>query len=234
MLCHDYQVRTQFERLAPERGDAAGRLAKRTFDIVFGTLLATAALPVMLALAVCVAVSLRTWKPVFVQERVGRTGMRFRIVKLRTLPLRTPPAADKYAIASVVTTRFCRFLRRHHIDELPQLFLVPLGYMSLVGPRPEMPHLLDEFEHEFVAARSSVRPGCTGLWQVSHAVEGLIGEAPHYDLYYVRNSNFWLDCWILWCTIRVLIARSGVSLSDVPAWCTPADRHGGLVPAHAQ
>lgn len=196
-----------------------GGAAKRSLDVVLGTILALLALPTILILSVVVCISLRTFRPFFLQNRVGFRGRPFTIVKLRTLPLHAPPAADKYTIAATVrTTRVGRLLRATHLDELPQLLLVPLGRMSLVGPRPEMPELLAGFDESFVAARLRVRPGCTGLWQVSVDAGRLIGEAPEYDLYYLRHAGVRLDAWVLWRSLVLVTRGRAVSCADVPLW----------------
>jgi lipopolysaccharide/colanic/teichoic acid biosynthesis glycosyltransferase len=191
--------------------------AKRGIDIVVGSILALLALPLVLVLALGCAISLRAW-PLFIQRRVGRGGRVFPLPKLRTLPPSTNDDADKYEVADVWTPAFCRFLRRTHLDELPQLFVVPLGWMSLVGPRPETPGQLAHYPADFVAVRTSVRPGCTGLWQVGTATELLIYEAPEYDVAYVERSGLRLDVWIMLRTLRSLTNAPGCALEDVPAW----------------
>ncbi len=203
----------------PSRGrQGANAAGKRLFDVVAATVLLVAALPAMIILGAAVAVSLRTWRPLFFQQRIGRGGRPFTMAKLRTLPTSAPRYADKYAIASVTTTRLGRFLRASHLDELPQLALVVSGRMSLVGPRPEMAALLDRFPPAFVAARLSVRPGCTGLWQVSGDADRLIGEAPEYDLYYLRHMSARLDVWVIWQSLIVMSGGAPVSCADVPRW----------------
>jgi lipopolysaccharide/colanic/teichoic acid biosynthesis glycosyltransferase len=198
--------------------------SKRVLDIVGGSVLAAVALPAILLLAIGCAVSLRSW-PFFVQRRVGKDGREFRLPKLRTLPRSTPKNADKYQISGTPIPRFCRLLRRLHIDELPQLLVVPLGRMSLVGPRPEMPGLLSRYPSDFAALRSRVRPGCTGLWQVSTASGLLIYEAPEYDIEYVHNAGWRLDTWVLFQTVRMWVRGTGsVELDDVPAWALPRGR----------
>jgi lipopolysaccharide/colanic/teichoic acid biosynthesis glycosyltransferase len=122
-------------------------------------------------------------------------------------------------LAAVQIPRLARVLRAKHLDELPQLFLVVAGKMSLVGPRPEMAHLHEATEPTFAAARTTVRPGCTGLWQLSPAGAGLIGEAPEYDLFYLRYASLGLDLWILWRTFRFMLHIAPLlNLSDVPPW----------------
>lgn len=193
-------------------------MTKRTFDIVVGFVVASACAPVIVVLAFGTAMSLRAW-PFFVQRRVGRGNRDFRIVKIRTLPRSAPAYADKYTIAAVDTTRYCRLLRHLHLDELPQLFLVPGGRMSLVGPRPEMRHLHEQLEPTFAAVRTSVRPGCSGLWQVGRETGHLIGEGPAYDLVYVANASVRLDLWVLWRTVCTMLHLGQPrTIGDIPAW----------------
>jgi lipopolysaccharide/colanic/teichoic acid biosynthesis glycosyltransferase len=194
------------------------RVGKRVVDIAVGVPLVLLVLPLVMVLAVGSAVSLRAW-PLFVQRRVGKGGREFPFVKLRTLPTTVPTAVDKYRLEDVRIPGFCRFLRRSHLDEFPQLLLVPIGWMSLVGPRPEMPGILARYPRELAAARSCVRPGCTGLWQVSTSVSKLIYEAPEYDLSYVRRGSLRLDLWILARTLRVYLPRARyIELTDIPRW----------------
>lgn len=208
-----------------------GGLGKRALDVVLGTVLLVLSLPIIILLSLGVCVSLRTWRPFFLQRRVGRSGRPFTIVKLRTLPHDAPAAADKYTIAATVkTTRFGRLLRTTHLDELPQLLLVPFGKMSLVGPRPEMPTLLARFDESFVAERSRVRPGCTGLWQISVDAGRLIGEAPEYDLYYLRHGGVRLDVWVLWRSVLLVLGSRPASWADVPRWAQRRSRVRANVP----
>lgn len=193
------------------------RIAVRAFDLAVGVPVALLATPVILVAAVVAAGCLRTW-PFFVQVRVGRAGRLFRCVKIRTLPSATPTSLDKYTVSTHVTSRACRFLRRTHLDELPQLWLVVWGTMSMVGPRPEMPALARLAAPEVRAVRESVKPGCTGLWQVSEAQTRLLHEVPEYDLAYVRGRTLRLDVWLLWRTAVDLTGRRPISLDDVPAW----------------
>ncbi len=189
---------------------------KRAVDLVLGSLLFLAALPVIAVLAVGLALSLRAW-PFFVQQRVGRNGQPFRFLKLRTLPPSVPTYADKYEIRGVPLPWLPRQVRRLHLDELPQLAHVVAGTMSLVGPRPEMPALHRQLPRWFAQVRTSVRPGCTGLWQVGAHAARLIGEAPQYDSVYIERGGLRLDIWIMWRTLLLLSGlRDGVPLSSVP------------------
>jgi lipopolysaccharide/colanic/teichoic acid biosynthesis glycosyltransferase len=115
--------------------------------------------------------------------------------------------------------RFAKVLRGHHLDELPQLWLVIAGRMTLVGPRPEMPTLSASFDPDFVATRVSVKPGCTGLWQISHGSRGLIGEAPEWDTHYVQHATLRLDLWIMFRTVLTMAKiREVQGVSDIPRW----------------
>jgi lipopolysaccharide/colanic/teichoic acid biosynthesis glycosyltransferase len=205
---------------------ANGR-AKRAFDLVAGVALSTVTAPIIVLLAVGSAVSFRAW-PLFVQKRLGRGGRPFCFVKLRTLPTDTPVDADKYTIAATTTTRWGRFLRASHLDELPQCWLVVTGRMSLVGPRPEMPALAARFDATFMRERLAVRPGITGPWQVSAACSGLIGEAPEFDRLYLAHAGPRLDAWVLLRTTGVLVGLRPLPLERFPAWA-----RNGSAPAGA-
>jgi lipopolysaccharide/colanic/teichoic acid biosynthesis glycosyltransferase len=191
--------------------------ARRVFDVVVaaGLLLVTA--PLIVGFALMLAVSLRAW-PFFSQVRIGRNGQEFRFLKLRTLPPTAPAHADKYEIGRVRIPRCAQVLRLTHLDELPQLLLVLAGRMSLVGPRPEMPHLHEAFNRPHRRAREAMRPGCAGIWQVSVDNDRLIHEAPEYDLFYAEHASLRLDTWILWRTAVLALGGPRVSIGDVPSW----------------
>lgn len=192
-------------------------IAKRSTDIVLGAVLALICLPVMLVTALISAATLRSW-PFFVQERVGWRGRIFRLIKIRTLPPAAPKYASKYDLSEVEVPAATAWLRRMHFDELPQLLLVPFGRMSLVGPRPEMQLLATEFDDSIARRRTSVRPGCTGLWQVGPRSEGLIPESPQFDDYYIEHQSLRLDLWIMWRTFGLMaFGRPPVALDAIPA-----------------
>lgn len=198
----------------------AARVAKRGTDLVVGILLSIVTLPLVVVLAVCSAASFRA-SPFFVHERVGRWGRPFRMVKVRSLPATAPPAIDKYQLEAITNTRFGSWVRRTHLDELPQLWLVVSGAMSLVGPRPEMPHLAARFSDAQRAARDPFRPGCVGLWQNSEHNAGLMCESPEYDLVYAANQSLALDAYVLWTAARMEFGGSRLRLHDVPARLVP-------------
>lgn len=191
-------------------------MSKRATDIFLASLLILLTAPIVLVAAIVSASSLRAW-PFFTQQRVGLHGRAFRFIKIRTLPVSTPRYLLKDELDFATVPRACKALRRLHLDELPQLFLVLIGRMSLVGPRPEMTEFHALLEPEFARARGSIRPGCTGLWQIGAACEGLIGESPEYDLYYVDHHELALDLWVLVRTARMMLGNGElIELRDMP------------------
>jgi lipopolysaccharide/colanic/teichoic acid biosynthesis glycosyltransferase len=192
--------------------------AKRVIDVVVGVPLCVIAVPIILALAVVLAWQFRT-NPFFVHDRVGRGGLLVSIPKLRTLPRHTHPYADKTVTELVPPSRFCQVLRSTHLDELPQLFLVPFGRLSLVGPRPRMiGEARDHGDEEYAAVRTSIPQGCTGLWQISTDQVHRVSDHPEYDLFYVAQRTTRLDAWILWRTVWRTLGGAAIQLGDIPPW----------------
>src|ERR1019366_1697092 len=174
--------------------------AKRTLDVaasVFSLLLLA---PVLVAATA--AVKLTSDGPaIFKQQRVGRDGVRFDMYKFRSMY--SDSARYAYSPTNGRDPRITavgRFLRHTCIDELPQLVNVLRGEMSLVGPRPEMPFLVEQYE-EIHRQRLEAKPGITGLWQLSGDRSSPIHHNISYDLYYVRNRNFLMDVAILLHTV---------------------------------
>ncbi len=219
---------TSGRRSTPDRLTAAG---KRALDIALGSVLALVALPLVVVVALALLVCLRA-NPLFVQERPGRGDDTFRIIKLRTLPPSTPHYASKHElrIDDMGLPRLCQLLRRTHLDELPQLFLVPFGSMSLVGPRPRLPDDVEAVDGHFDTLRRAARPGCTGLWQISTAANEVATGAPRFDLFYLRHASVRFDLWIMFRTLgTVLGIGRPIEVDDVPTWV----RGRGLVDAAA-
>ncbi len=197
----------------------AGALGKRTFDIVGALTLLVAFSPLLLFIAL--RIKLHDGGPVFFrQTRVGRQGEQFQCSKFRTMVV---DAEDLLAALHVATgyagglfkmeddpriTKPGRWLRRFSLDELPQLWNVVRGDMSLVGPRPPLPHEVAQYD---VAARRRlhVRPGMTGLWQVSGRSDLSWEHAIRLDLYYVDHWSMLQDLHILWRTLFVVLLGRG-------------------------
>ena len=194
---------------------------KRAFDIIMSSLLIALLSPVLAAIALAVRLS-GSGNVLFFQERVGINGQRFHMIKFRSMvadaEARLAALQDTQRdVGNLVmfkmqhdprVTRVGRFLRRFSLDELPQLFNVLRGSMSLVGPRPPLETEVDEYAHH-VHRRFLVKPGVTGLWQVSGRSNLSWDETVRLDLYYVENWSLTGDLVILWRTAKAVLARDG-------------------------
>lgn len=201
----------------------------RLLEATVALALFVAVAPVVLIAAAVSAAHFRVW-PFFTHKRVGLNEADVSVTKIRTLPPCTGTHVDKYELRSVSVPKPMQRLRKLHLDELPQLLGVVAGRLTFVGPRPEMRNLHETFSRSFAAERTSVRPGLTGLWQISDHVVGLIGESPEYDRFYVQNRSARLDVWILYRTVVKVFAGRTITLDDVPRWAFPA-RDRRTVPA---
>jgi exopolysaccharide biosynthesis polyprenyl glycosylphosphotransferase len=180
---------------------------KRVFDVLGSVVLMVIGAPVFLLLALAIKMDSRG--PVlFRQERVGQDGKLFRMYKFRTMHT-TAPSYEYSPLESSDPriTRLGRFLRRTSLDEAPQLLNVLYGNMSLVGPRPEMPFIVEQYTERH-RQRLQVRPGLTGLWQLSGDRAFLIHENIEYDLYYIQHRSLFMDLAILLHTI--IFAARGI------------------------
>jgi exopolysaccharide biosynthesis polyprenyl glycosylphosphotransferase len=170
--------------------------AKRICDFGGAAILLVLGSPVFLLLAILIKLD-SEGPALFRQERVGLNGRRFQMFKFRTMY--TDASAYAYSpkeSGDLRITRLGRLLRRTSLDELPQLLNVLKGNMSLVGPRPEMPFIVETYTGHH-AQRLQVKPGITGLWQLSGDRSYLIHENIEYDLYYLEHRNFFMDIAIL-------------------------------------
>lgn len=189
---------------------------KRLMDMVVSLILG--ALSLALYPIVYMAIKLDDGGPLFVhQERVGRFNRLVRTIKFRTMT--RDDAGQTLLKRDNRVTRVGRVLRRTRIDELPQLWNVLQGSMSLIGPRPELPALVEVYEREvpYYNTRHILKPGLSGWAQIYHKnppkVHANSDETAiklSYDLYYLKNRSFWLDVKIALKTIKVLLSRSGV------------------------
>lgn len=206
-------------------------VTKRAVDLTVGLSLGLLTLPLVLLAALVSMAALRA-SPFFVHERVGRDGRPFRMVKVRTLPPATGRYVDKFALDAVAVPRATALMRALHVDELPQLWLVVTGRMTLVGPRPEMRVLHERLDPAFARLRCTVPPGLTGLWQVSPHCTGLIGQRPEYDRIYLEHRSWRLDLWIAYRTTLKILGRGTVALHEVPRWTFETVVRRPLVVAH--
>ncbi len=182
-------------------------LAKRICDFAGSAILISAGLPFLVLLAILIRIESKG-PSIFRQVRIGIHGRSFRMFKFRTMYAEAPAYAYSPQFADDPRiTPLGRFLRRTSLDELPQLFNVFLGSMSLVGPRPEMPFIVEEYT-DWHRQRLRVKPGITGLWQLSGDRAYQIHENIEYDLYYIQHRNFFMDVAILLHT--TIFAMRGV------------------------
>lgn len=190
------------------QGVAAVRAIKRLFDGVAAAILLVLLLPVLL---VCTALVKATsaGPALYVQDRVGRHGRRFRMLKLRTMHVGADRLGTDIHRDDPVITPVGRWLRRYSLDELPQLWHVLTGEMSLVGPRPAPPEIVDSFSLA-ERRRESMRPGLTGWAQVSGRNELTWAGRIELDLWYVDHWSFGLDLLILWRTVGVVLGARGL------------------------
>lgn len=195
------------------------RMLKRVFDITLGGIGLILASPIMALVAL--AIILEDGRPVlFRQKRAGENGRVFEMLKFRTMvrdaeKMRTGVEhVDENGNLIHKTkndprvTRVGRFLRRFSLDELPQLFNILAGTMSLVGPRPEMPYLVEKYQ-PWQRKRFAVPPGLTGWWQVNGRSDRPMHLHSEDDLYYIQNYSIWLDIQILVRTIWVVLIGKG-------------------------
>lgn len=171
-------------------------VTKRIVDVVVSTLLLILLAPLLILIAILIPLDSHG-SALFIQKRAGRNGEIFNIYKFRSMHTGTL----KYDFSPTTSadpriTRLGRFLRKISLDELPQLINVFLGNMSLVGPRPEMPFIVEHYNSQ-QRRRLHVIPGITGLWQLSADRAFPIHQNIHYDLYYLRNRTFFMDLAIL-------------------------------------
>jgi len=181
---------------------------KRTFDLVIAGVAIVLLSPLLIATAA--AVFIQFGQPIlFRQVRPGLHGVPFRIFKFRTM-LEAAESSGAAACDEQRLTPLGRFLRRTSLDELPELFNVVRGEMSLVGPRPLLPEYLARYTaHQ--ARRHDVKPGITGWAQVNGRNELSWPEKFQHDVWYVDHQSFLLDCRILCRTCGTLLSGRGVS-----------------------
>jgi sugar transferase (PEP-CTERM system associated) len=191
-------------------------VAKRTTDITMATVGLIAGLPIMVLLAI--AVKLTSRGPVlYHQTRVGLNGHHFTVHKFRTM--RADAEADTGPVWAAKSgdsrvTPIGPLLRRTRLDELPQLWNVLIGEMSLVGPRPERPEFVQELTEQipYYRQRHFVRPGLTGWAQVMYTYGASVEDALQklqYDLFYIKNMSLALDLYVIVQTVKTVILRSG-------------------------
>ncbi len=206
----------------PEPGSMLFRVLKRLTDITFSATAMLLLAPVFLVLFLLIAYT--GGSPFFLHRRIGRNGKTFDCIKFRTMAPDAEQILAEYLAQNPLIrkewethhklkndpriTRVGQVLRQTSLDELPQLWNVLLGDMSLVGPRPV---IIDELEKygNYLPYYLSVRPGLTGLWQVSGRNDVGYAERVMMDVHYVKNRGFFNDLLLMLRTFRVLFSRRG-------------------------
>jgi exopolysaccharide biosynthesis polyprenyl glycosylphosphotransferase len=199
--------------------DPFQRVVKRVFDVIVTLLLMIPGLPLMAMIALVI----RRDSPgpiIFSQPRVGEGGRVFTMHKFRTMVVGAEQMQDQVMTVDENgnaihkheddprVTRAGHWLRRTSLDELPQLWNILRGEMSLVGPRPEMPWLVDKYE-PWQRKRFEVPQGLTGWWQINGRADKPMHLHTEDDLYYIRNYSVWMDLKILWKTLAAVLNRRG-------------------------
>jgi exopolysaccharide biosynthesis polyprenyl glycosylphosphotransferase len=196
------------------------RMTKRAFDLIVSILFLPIALPLMAIISILIYFEKPKGTILLKQERAGENGKIFQMLKFRTML----PNAEELRhlvekrdingniIHKIIddprVTRVGRFLRRTSLDELPQIFNVLKGDMSLVGPRPELPYLVDEYK-TWQRQRFAVPQGITGWWQINGRSDKPMHLNTEDDLYYVQNYSIFLDLLILFRTIQAVVSSKG-------------------------
>jgi exopolysaccharide biosynthesis polyprenyl glycosylphosphotransferase len=195
------------------------RMAKRALDLIAASIMLLLILPVMGAIAI--AIRLDSEGPIlFKQQRIGEKGRPFAMLKFRSMVVNAEAlrahVIEQDSNGNIIhkkpndprVTRIGSILRRTSLDELPQLFNVLKGDMSLVGPRPEMPWLVKDYQ-PWQRQRFTVPQGSTGWWQVTGRSEKPMHLSTDDDLFYINHYSFWLDLKILLLTIPALVNGKG-------------------------
>jgi lipopolysaccharide/colanic/teichoic acid biosynthesis glycosyltransferase len=188
---------------------------KRIADYFHAVVLMILTLPISIITAICI--KLESAGPIFyLQTRVGQFNEEFKVIKFRSMTVDAESSGAQWAQKNDPRlTRVGGFIRKTRIDEIPQLINVLRGEMSLIGPRPERKVFIEKLVNEipFYEFRHSILPGITGLAQVKYPYGASIkdGVWKHkYDLYYIRNQNFFLDLKIIFLTIRTVLGGFGI------------------------
>lgn len=193
-------------------GSLMYRAAKRFVDLVLGIALFILTLPILIVAILSIRIT-SSGKAIYAQQRIGRFGRAFNVYKLRTM--RADAEADTGPVlATAEDDRIIpvgRVLRRWRIDEVPQLWNVICGDMSLVGPRPERKEFVDTFlaENPLYERRLTVRPGLTGLAQIHGRYDSSYDQKLRYDLLYINSASFLTDLRILFATVQTVITGHG-------------------------
>lgn len=194
---------------------------KRAFDIVFSSICLLLLILPMLIIALIIVIDSPGASPIYVQWRVGKNGKKFKFYKFRSMVPNADDMLESLLLQNEMTgpvfkmkndpriTRFGSFIRKSSIDELPQFWNVLKGDMSLVGPRPPLPHEVEKYSPQQYA-RLLITPGITCYWQTQPRRNSLsFDEWLDLDLKYIKERNFILDIKLLFKTVAVMFSLEG-------------------------
>ena len=187
------------------------RTMKRFTNIMLSILLIIPALPICIISSFFIILETKG-NPLYIQERVGLNGTRFRIYKLRSMYSDAEKDGCKWATKDDVRiTKVGHFIRKTRIDELPQLLNILKGDMAFIGPRPERPEFIEKFLQDIpdFNDRIAIKPGITGWAQVNGGYELTPKEKLEFDKYYIKHESLYLDTLILLKTIQVIFTGYG-------------------------
>lgn len=199
------------QRLLTDNSRLCYEFVKRIIDIIFAVIIGIISFPIILITCICVCVE-SPGKPIYKQERVGKNGRKFTIYKIRSMSIDAEKNGAQWAtINDDRITNVGKFIRKTRIDELPQLVNLLKGDMTLVGPRPERQVFIEKFEKMTPGfkKRLLVKPGLTGLAQISGGYDLNHEEKLVYDLEYINNRTILLDIKIIFKTIKVVLTGEG-------------------------
>jgi lipopolysaccharide/colanic/teichoic acid biosynthesis glycosyltransferase len=200
----------------------AGTSVKRALDLAIGVVGSIATAPLVAVLAIAIRLE-SPGHPIYTQTRAGRDGKPFAIYKLRTMVRGAEFTGAGLAIqeGDDRITRVGRFLRRYSLDELPNLYNVVRGEMSIVGPRPTLPVQVEQYT-ERQRGRLAVKPGITGWAQVNGRASLPWAERIELDLWYVKHQSLALDLRILLRTVGMVLSGQGLYKGERGGWHPPA------------
>ncbi|WP_295731813.1 sugar transferase [uncultured Limosilactobacillus sp.] len=196
------------------------RIIKRLFGIIASSIAVVVLSPLLLILAICIKIDDSQGRVFYTQNRVGKDGKIFKMIKFRSMVSNADELLVKLRDQNDVDgamfkmkndpriTKIGHFIRKYSLDELPQLFNVIKGDMSLVGPRPPLPSEVAEYT-EYDKQRLMVTPGATGLWQVGGRNDVDFDTMVQLDLEYIQHRSVWLDLKIMFKTVEIMIRPNG-------------------------
>lgn len=206
-----YEYKTSKEQHIIMEQKSLYMFTRRFMDLFLSILGLIITLPIMLITMLLIVLE-SPGLPIFTQERVGLNGKTFKIYKLRSMRNDAEKNGPQWASKNDArVTKVGQFIRKTRIDELPQLFNVIRGDMSIIGPRPERPVFVKQFNEEIPGfnKRLLIKPGLTGWAQVNGGYECSPEEKLTYDIYYIKNMSYLLDVKIVFRTVKVILTGEG-------------------------